>query len=168
MFFNIQNSSSQVKISSLKHIIDESHSLLGDEWQGWADDMLKDCSEEDLFYLWKERIIESCPYNYLKLCLLNSEKDGYEEFYGYYCNGMISKDKAKELLWMNIKNDVAVDNRDEFYKRLYSIKYLLMIDDSEVEQIKDLNIDIYGVLLWYLSYSSEFDFGVLAKKFIYF
>ena len=56
----------------------------------------------------------------------------------------------------------------EFYKRLYSIKYLLMIDDSEVEQIKDLNIDIYGVLLWYLSYSSEFDFGVLAKKFIYF
>lgn len=168
LFFNIQNSSSQVKISSLKHIIDESHSLLGDEWQGWADDMLKDCSEEDLFYLWKERIIESCPYNYLKLCLLNSEKDGYEEFYGYYCNGMISKDKAKELLWMNIKNDVAVDNRDEFYKRLYSIKYLLMIDDSEVEQIKDLNIDIYGVLLWYLSYSSEFDFGVLAKKFIYF
>lgn len=168
IILNVLNSNIQDGIGSLKQIIENAHSLLGDEWEGWADDLEKDCSEEDLFYLWKERLIDSCPYNYLKVCLLNSEKDGYEEFFGYYSNGMISKDKAKELLWMNIKNDVAVDNRDEFYKRLYSIKYLLMIDDSEVEQIKDLNMDIYGVLLWYLSYSSEFDFGVLAKKFIYF
>lgn len=141
--FNVLYSSSKEKTNSLKQIIEVSHSLFGEEWQGWADDVEKDCSEEDLFYLWKERIIENCPYKYIKACLLNSDKDGYEEFYGYYCNGMISKDKAKELLWLNLKSDIPIDNREEFYKRLYSIKYLLKIDDSEVEQIKEMKIDIW-------------------------
>ena len=167
-FFHVLNSSSKGKTISLTQMIEESHSLLEEEWQGWADDVEKDCSEEDLFYLWKERIFDTCPYKYIKECLLNSDKDGYEEFYGYYCNGMISKEKAKELLWLNIKSDVTIDNREEFYKRLYSIKYLLKIDDSEVEKIKELKIDIYYIFLWLLSYTSGFDFDVLAKKFIFF
>ena len=167
-FFKVLRSFSQEKTSSLKYIMDESHSLLDNEWKEWYEEVVEDCSEEELFFLWKEKITETCPYNYIKDCLLNSNKKCYEEFYGYYCNGMISKEKAKELLWLNIKSEKAIDNREEFYKRLYSIKYLLLIDDSEIEHVKEIEIDIYMVFLWYLSYTTEFKFEVLAKKFIYF
>ena len=167
-FFKVLRSLSQEKTSSLKCIMDESHSLLDNEWKEWYEEVVEDCSEEELFFLWKEKITETCPYNYIKDCLLNSNKKCYEEFYGYYCNGMISKEKAKELLWLNIKSEKAIDNREEFYKRLYSIKYLLLIDDSEIEHVKEIEIDIYMVFLWYLSYTTEFKFEVLAKKFIYF
>lgn len=167
-FFKILRNSSQEKIRSLCQIMNESHSLLGSEWKEWNDEVEKGCSEEELFYLWKERIIETCPYDYIKVCFLNAEKQGYEEYYGFYTNGMIPKDKAKELLWLNIKPDNTIDNREEFYKRFYSIKYLLMIDDGEVEAIREMRIDIYNVFLWYLSYSTELNFEVLAQKFIYF
>ena len=76
--------------------------------------------------------------------------------------------RKRGLLWLNIKSEKAIDNREEFYKRLYSIKYLLLIDDSEIEHVKEIEIDIYMVFLWYLSYTTEFKFEVLAKKFIYF
>ena len=167
-FFKVLRSLSQEKTSSLKCIMDESHSLLDNELKEWYEEVVEDCSEEELFFLWKEKITETCPYNYIKDCLLNSNKKCYEEFYGYYCNGMISKEKAKELLWLNIKSEKAIDNREEFYKRLYSIKYILLIDDSEIEHVKEIEIDIYMVFLWYLSYTTEFKFEVLAKKFIYF
>lgn len=168
IFFKMLRNTSNEKLSSIRQIMNASHSLLGSEWKEWDNDVEKDSSDEELFCLWKERIIEICPYDYIKFCFLNYDKRGYEEYYSFYTNGMIPKDKAKELLWQNIKPDDTIDDREEFYKRFYSVKYLLMIDDSEVEAIREMQIDIYNVFLWYLSFSSDFNFEVLAKKFIYF
>lgn len=168
MFFKLLRESSRENITSIKFIIDMSQSLLGNEWEEWDKDIESRCSKEELFNLWKERIIKTCSYDFIKGYYLNSDKKGYEEYYGFYTNMMIPKDKAKELLWSNIKPDETIENRDEFYKRFYSIKYLLLIDNSEVNTIREMRIDIYNVFLWYLSYSSEFNFEVLSKKFIYF
>lgn len=168
IFFKMLRNTSDEKLSSIRQIMNASHSLLGNESMEWYNEVEKDCTEEELFCLWKERVIETCPYDYIKICYLNSDKHGYEEYYSFYINGMIPKDKAKELLWLNIKADDKICNREEFYKRFYSIKYLLMIDDSEIGAIREMQIDIYNVFLWYLSYSSDFKFEVLARKFIYF
>lgn len=155
-------------IESITKLCNRAEDLLKEHYSEWFASFCTNLAEEDKYFLWKNKLSDIYPSGYIREKLLGSEEEGYSEFYKLYQRQLMSDDTACDELWGALAENEKVENRPTFYKILYSIKYLVLINGSNKDAIEQKENDYYTLILWFLSYSKSFDFEILCRLFIYF
>lgn len=155
-------------VNEISQLCNRAKDLLKDHYSVWFTELCTSLADEDKYVLWKNEISDIYPGTYIREKLLGSEEQGYKDFYELYQRQLMSDITACNELWNVLAETEEVKNRPSFYKILYCIKYLLLIDSSYKEAIEQKRNDYYSLILWFLSYSKSFDFELLRRLFIYF
>lgn len=163
--YKIENSSTINEISQLCNRAEE---LLNEHYSAWFTELCTSLTDEDKYVLWKNKVSDIYPGTYIREKLFGSEEQGYKDFYELYQRQLMSAVTACNELWSVLAENEKIENRPTFYKILYCIKYLLLINNSYKEAIEQKENDYYSLILWVLSYSKSFDFELLRRLFIYF
>lgn len=165
--YKIEDSSLN-RLNDISQLCNRAEELLKEHYSIWFTGLCTNLVDVDKYVLWKNKVSDIYPGTYIRENLLTSEEQGYKDFYELYQRQLMSAVTACNELWSVLTENEKVDNRPTFYKILYSIKYLVMINHSYKEAIKQRKNDYYILILWFLSYSEEFDFELLRRLFIYF
>lgn len=165
--YKIENSSPN-RINDISQLCNRAEELLNEHYSAWFTELCTSLTDEDKYVLWKNKVSNIYPDTYIREKLLGSEEQGYKDFYDLYQRQLMSDVTACNELWGVLAENEKVENRPIFYKILYCIKYLLLINSSYREAIKQKGNDYYSLILWFLSYSESFDFELLRRLFIYF
>jgi len=154
--------------SELLSLSNHAKLLLNEQYTSLIEEVNTEINDESKFLLWKNGFSDIIPLSYIRSNMLNSKKEGYQEFYDLYQKQMISIETACDELWNVLNQNNEVTNRPSFYTILYSIKYLLLINSSNEAIIKQKENDYYTLILWFLSISNSLNFELLCRLFIYF
>ena len=165
--YKIENST-PYKISDISQLCNRAEELLNEHYYAWFTKLCASLADVDKYNLWKNKVSDIYPDTYIREKFLGSEEQGYKEFYELYQRQLISAVTASNELWGVLTENEKVYNRPTFYKILYCIKYLVLINSSYKEAIEQKGNDYYSLILWFLSYSEAFDFELLRRLFIYF
>ncbi len=157
-----------IRLNDLKDICNHAKELLNDRYTNWIENLCVKLKDEDNFVLWKERISSLYPGSYIQNELLSTEEKGFMIFLNLCHDNLITWEKAASELWNILNTNQTIPNRPAFYKVLYSIKYLVKLDESVKDTIFQKKNDFYNIILWFLSYSESLDFESLCHLFIYF
>lgn len=163
--YKIENSS---PINEISQLCKRAEELLNEYYSAWFTELCTSLTDEDKYVLWKNRVSDIYPGTYIREKLLGSEEQGYKDFYESYQRQLMSAVTVCNELWSVLAENEKVENRPTFYKILYCIKYLLLVNSSYKEAIEQKGNDYYSLILWFLSYSESFDFELLCRLFIYF
>ncbi len=159
---------SPVKINDVYQICNRAKELLKEHYTKWFVSLCNDLEDESKYILWKNKVSDIYPSTYIREVLLGSEEKGYLEFYELFQRQIVSSIIACNELWSILSENEIIENRPTFYKTLFCIKYLIKINSSYKEAIVQKNNDYYTLILWFLFYSSSFDYNLLCRLFIYF
>lgn len=160
--------SSSNRISDISQLCNRAEELLSEHYSAWFTELCTSLADVDKYVLWKNKVSDIYPSAYIREKFLSSEENGYRDFYELYQRQLMSAVTASNELWGVLTENEKVDNRPAFYKILYCIKYLVLINSSYKEAIEQKGNDYYSLILWFLSYSESFDFELLRRLFIYF
>lgn len=132
------------------------------------DELVKSlATNQDYFELWESKIGRIPPFDFLTDYFSYKEEE-YLQLERWLSAGIISEDTARQVLLTIITKNLEVEDRYDFYKVYYSIKYLIKIESSSVEALEDLANPFVTLILWHFNKSGSFDFETLKGKFIYF
>ena len=168
LFIELLDNSSYDRLSNISSVCELAHELLTDNYSSWLVGVCLSLSSENQFFLWKNRISEIYPSTYIREHLLTSKEEGYIEYYNLCQRQLVSVVTASNELWEILAQNYKITNRPVFYKVLYCIKYLIMINSSYKVAIEQVDNDYYNLILWFLSYSNKFNYELLCRLFIYF
>lgn len=168
LFKNKITSSSPIKINVISQLCNRANDLLKEHYSVWFATLCAGFEDETKYILWKNKVSDMYPSDYVRDHLLGSEESGYAEFYELYQKQLMSAATASNDLWSVLIRNDKVENRPTFYKILYCIKYLMLINSSYKEAIEKKKNDHYTLILWFLSYSNSFNYDLLCRHFIYF
>lgn len=160
-----------IRLSDLKEVCNNTKEFLGDQYTNWINKVCAELKDEDKYILWKERISELYPDSYIRNQLLSTEERGYMVLLNLCQDNLITREKASMELWYILNAHQDVPNRPIFYKILYSIKYLVKLDEQAKEPLLQKENEYYNIILWFLyhtGYTDTFDFETLKRVFIYF
>ena len=160
--------SSPNRINEISQLCNRAEELLNEHYSAWFTELCTNLADVDKYVLWKNKVSDIYPSNYIREKLLGSEEQGYKEYYELYQRQLMPAVTACNELWSVLTENETVGNRPTFYKILYCIKYLVLINSSYKEAIEQKGNDYYLLILWFLSYSESFDFELLRRLFIYF
>lgn len=166
--FNILYEKTDIQNNKLKELITLAQKELGESYETWHDKKATALTEEQKYNWWKAGLYNSFPASYFEDSILNDKESSYKILNGYLQTGMISISDAINLLCNGLDKYQSISNRYEFYKVFYHIKALLSIDNNSKERILAYDNAFFKVCLWFNQTIEEFDFSVLASKFIYF
>ena len=165
--YKIDNSSPN-RINDISQLCNRAEELLNEHYSEWFTGLCTSLSDLDKYFLWKNKVSNIYPGTYIREQLLGSEEQGYKDFYELFQRQLMSAVTACNELWSVLTENEKVENRPTFYKILYCIKYLVLINSSYKEAIEQKDNDYYKLILWFLSHSESFDFVMLRRLFIYF
>jgi cold shock CspA family protein len=121
----------------------------------------------DYFNLWEEGRVSLFPVDYIKGVLLDQEVV-YKRIDYWLTNLLVSREELGKLLFNFLKECQEINSQPVVYRCYFHIKYLLRLDENWRTDIREIGDLICDLLLWYLDGRGQFDFSVLAQKFVYF
>jgi hypothetical protein len=121
----------------------------------------------EYFKIWKTGNAKILPENYIDE-ILNEDFNNYKQIQNWIDKKTTTTDEINKYLFAYLSENVAATDRLIFCKQINHIQYLLKIDISNYEKIRNLKNNIYILVLWFLDYDERLNFEVLKKKFIYF
>lgn len=166
--FNILYEKTDIQNNRIKELLTLAQKELGESYETWYNQKATTLTEEQKYNWWKAGLFDSFPASYFEDSILNDNESSYKILNDYLQTGMISISDAINLLFNGLDKYQSISNRYEFYKVFYHIKALLSIDTKSQERILAYDNSFFKVCLWFNQAIEEFDFSVLASKFIYF
>jgi cold shock CspA family protein/ribosomal protein L37AE/L43A len=123
--------------------------------------------ESEYFKLWEKGKAKIFPQKHISEFLLD-KYENYAQIKKWIESKATTIDKVSDFLISYILRNELVTDRIVFYKQMNYIKYLLLLDDSYLDKIKQIKSDFYNLILWVIEKDNFFDFELLKQKFIYF
>lgn len=123
--------------------------------------------QSEYFKFWEKGQAKIFPQNQINE-ILQDKFENYTKIKNWIENNPTTLDKISSHLFSFLQKHELVTDRIVFYKQINHIKYLLQLDESYLDKIKQLQNDFYIIILWVLDKVNFFDFELLKQKFIYF
>ncbi len=124
-------------------------------------------NNEEYFELWKENIGKHIPIDYLKKYIDHNEKK-YKELRIWLWNKKLEIKDINQILLSKIEKSNNINDRFDFNRVYYSIKYLIEFNNNFIELLQPLKNDFTNLILWHFNKTDEFNLETLKGKFIYF
>jgi cold shock CspA family protein len=158
----------QDKTDSFSWLYDLAKEFLSQENFNDFDKKVFDTIEQfEYFKFWEKGQAKIFPQNQINE-ILQDKFENYTKIKNWIDNNPITSDKISNHLFSFLQKHELVTDRIVFYKQINHIKYLLQLDESYLDKIKQLQNDFYIIILWVLDKVNFFDFELLKQKFIYF
>jgi hypothetical protein len=119
------------------------------------------------FKLWETAKAKILPKNHIGE-ILKDKFENYTQIKTWIDNNATTNEEVKDFLFSYLSIQVPVTDRIIFHKQLNHIKYLLQLNEFNLEKINSFRNDFYNAILWFLDKVEIFDFEQLKQKFIYF
>lgn len=123
--------------------------------------------QSEYFKFWEKGKAKIFPKNQIDQ-ILQDKFENYAQIKKWIENNATTTDEITDYLFSYLDKKEFVTDRIVFYKQLNHIKYLLQLDESYLDKIKQIQNDFYTVILWVLNKDNSFNFDLLKQKFIYF
>lgn len=123
--------------------------------------------QSEYFKFWIKGKAKVLPQNKIDE-ILQDDFDQYTQIKKWIENKLTTSKEISEFLLTYLHKQIIVTNRIIFYKQFNYIKYLLHLDELNLDKIKNIQNDFYNIILWVLDKENFFDFELLKQKFIYF
>lgn len=143
------------------------HYLDSDTFSAFDRTMAENVPEQDYFRFWEMGKAKIFPTQNISE-MLDDQFDNYSRIKYWIANEAVSVQYIAEYLFSYLSRLEMAEDRKIFFKQLYHIQSLLLLDESHLEHIKALNSGLYNLLLWSIDKIGDLDFEQLKQKFIYF
>lgn len=157
-----------VQDNELQELLVLAKKELGASYDNWYTEKVVALTDAQKYNWWKAGLYDYFPAIYFEDVILGDREDNYNDLKEYLRSEKVPKSDAIDLLYKGLSKHQSFSNRYDFYKVFYHIKTLSEIDANFLERILAYNNPFFKVCLWFNQNIDEFDFNVLAKKFIYF
>lgn len=157
-----------IETDSLNWLYDLALEFLDPENFNSFDKKVFDTIEQSEYYkFWEKGKAKIFPQNQIEE-ILNDKFENYSQINDWIENQITSAEEISDFLFSFLHKQELVTDRIVFYKQLNHIKYLLKLNELNLEKIKQIQNDFYNAILWVLDKDDSFDFELLKQKFIYF
>lgn len=123
--------------------------------------------QSEYFKFWEIGKAKIFPQNQIEIILQEKYED-YTQITKWIENNATTSEIISDFLFTYLYKQVIVTDRMIFHKQLNHIKFLLLLNELHLEQIKQIQNDFYNIILWLLDKEEILDFELLKQKFIYF
>lgn len=123
--------------------------------------------QSEYFKFWERGKAKVFPKNQIDKILLD-KFENYAQIKNWIENKITTKDEITDYLFSYLEIKELVTDRIKFNKQLNHIKYLLQLDQRNIERIIQIQYDFYNLILWIFDIENFLDFETLKKHFIYF
>jgi cold shock CspA family protein/ribosomal protein L37AE/L43A len=124
-------------------------------------------AQSEYFKFWEKGKAKIFPKIQIE-SILQDKFENYTKISKWIENNATSTDEISNFLISFLLKKEIVSDKIIFYTQINHIKYLLKLNELNVEKIKNINNDFYNISLWVLEKDNFFDFELLKQKFIYF
>lgn len=154
--------------SSLNWLYDLAIEFLDQEnFKSFDNKVFLTVDQSEYFKFWIKGKAKVLPQNKIDE-ILQDDFDQYTQIKKWIENKVTTSEEISEFLLTYLHKQIIVTNRIIFYKQFNYIKYLLHLDELNLDKIKNIQNDFYNIILWVLDKENFFDFELLKQKFIYF
>ncbi|MFC3198113.1 hypothetical protein ACFOET_10875 [Parapedobacter deserti] len=124
-------------------------------------------AQPEYFKFWSVGKAKIFPDNHIG-SILNDRFENYGQIETWISSNIISAEHISGFLLSYLQRGDPVTDRFIFCKQLNHIKYLLQLNETHLEKIRQHRSEFYTVILWFLDKEDALNFELLKSKFIYF
>ena len=155
-------------ISSLSWLYDLAIEYLdSDNFNSFDQKVFYTVKQSEYFKFWEIGKAKIFPQQHVEE-LLQDKFENYVQIDEWIKRNTTTTKEISDFLFSFLHKQVPVTDRIIFYKQLNHIKYLLQLNEFNLEQIKQIQNAFYNIILWVLDKENVLDFELLKQKFIYF